>query len=187
MPKRPARQWTRCRTSTSHGKPPSSQPGLTGLVTRTRGTTPEARQVRLMAGRIHLPPRRGCPTDQLRWHWRALKPVENALDQAPSYQERPFLYIAGDFRPAVAKRWVQKYFGGLRPSILAAAPESDVTAPVQPCHLSLTDRIGHATIYLVWKTVPAHHPDEPAIDVLASILGGESRGSRLFRALIDDR
>ena len=98
-----------------------------------------------------------------------------------------FLCIAGDFRPAVVRRWVQKYFGGLPPSISTAAPESNLTAPVQSCHLSLTDRISHATTYLVWKTVPAHHPDEPAIDVLASILGGEARGSRLFRALIDDR
>ena len=40
---------------------------------------------------------------------------------------------------------------------------------------------------VVWPTVPANHPDEAALDVLASILGGESRWNRLFRALTYDR
>ena len=39
----------------------------------------------------------------------------------------------------------------------------------------------------MWPTVPANHPAEPALDVLASVLGGISKGNRLFRALIYDR
>ena len=40
---------------------------------------------------------------------------------------------------------------------------------------------------LVWPTVPAHHPDEAALDVLASVMGGPSKWNRLARALTYDR
>ena len=42
-------------------------------------------------------------------------------------------------------------------------------------------------IELVWTTVPANHPDEPALDVLAAVLGGLAKESRLCRALQYDR
>lgn len=35
--------------------------------------------------------------------------------------------------------------------------------------------------------MPANHPDEAAIDVLAAVLGGDTRWNRLFRALTHDR
>jgi zinc protease len=35
--------------------------------------------------------------------------------------------------------------------------------------------------------VPANHPDEPALDILAAVLGGLPKENRLFRALIYDR
>ncbi len=40
---------------------------------------------------------------------------------------------------------------------------------------------------LVWPTVPAGHPDEPALDVLAAVLGGLDKENRLFRELMYDR
>ncbi len=98
-----------------------------------------------------------------------------------------FLCIAGNFRPALTRRWIQKYFGGLSPADAPAKPTSHISAPIQPCRITLRDRIYLPRVYLVWQTVPAYHPDEPAIDVLSSVLGGWSHGSRLFRALMDDR
>ena len=56
-----------------------------------------------------------------------------------------------------------------------------------PRSITLTDRVSHAHAKLVWPTVPANHPDEAALDVLASILGGSSKWNRLFRALSYDR
>ena len=35
--------------------------------------------------------------------------------------------------------------------------------------------------------MPAGHPDEPALDVLAAVLGGLDKENRLFRALMYDR
>jgi zinc protease len=97
------------------------------------------------------------------------------------------LCLAGDFQPSQAKRWIRKYFGPLSPSTLAERPPVDGSAPVKPRRVTLTDRIGHPRAELVWRTVPAHHPDEAALDVLASVLGGPSRRNRLFAALVDNR
>ena len=98
-----------------------------------------------------------------------------------------FLCVAGDFKPALARRWIKKYFGVLSPCVLATPPMADGTTSIQPCHITLTDRVSHSRAMLIWKTVPAYHPDEPALDVLASVLAGPSKASRLFRALVDDR
>ena len=111
----------------------------------------------------------------------------SAFSQKYYAPDNAFLSVAGDFRPAPTKRWIQKYFGGLSPSTHATVPSSDTTTPIQPRHITLTDRTSHSQVFLVWKTVPAHHPDEPALDVLASILGGPSTENRLRRSLIDDR
>ena len=35
--------------------------------------------------------------------------------------------------------------------------------------------------------MPAGHPDEPALDILAAVLGGLDKENRLFRALMYDR
>jgi zinc protease len=97
-----------------------------------------------------------------------------------------FLCIAGDFKPVLARRWIKKYFGALRPRVLAELTKPVIPASIPSCHLTLTDRVGHPRVMLVWKTVPTYHADEPALDVLASVLAGPSKSTRLFRALIDD-
>jgi zinc protease len=98
-----------------------------------------------------------------------------------------FLCLAGDFRPAQAKRWIRKYFGSLGRSTPVEQPKTNGPALVKPCHMTLTDRIGHDHVEVVWNTVPAHHPDEAPLDVLASVLGGASKWNRLYRVVVDDR
>ncbi len=51
----------------------------------------------------------------------------------------------------------------------------------------LADRASRPRVELVWTTVPANHPDEAALDVLAAVLGGLAKESRLSRALLHDR
>jgi zinc protease len=46
----------------------------------------------------------------------------------------------------------------------------------------IEDDVEERTAYLVWETVPVGHPDEPALDVLASVLSN-GRGTRLDDAL----
>jgi zinc protease len=98
-----------------------------------------------------------------------------------------FLCLAGDFELGQARRWIKKYFGQLRPGPPGAPPRSRVPALTEPRRITLKDRVSHAQAGMIWPTVPANHPDEAALDVLASILGGESRWNRLFRALTYDK
>ena len=97
------------------------------------------------------------------------------------------LCIAGDFEPAQARQWIDKYFGPL--------PRGPVIAPIKPSvprltaakHIQLTDAVSLPRAQLFWPTVAANHPDEPALDVLAAVLGGLAKENRLFRALMYDR
>ena len=98
-----------------------------------------------------------------------------------------FLCLAGDFELGQARRWIKKYFGRLQPGPAAAPLRPKEPALTKPRRIKLKDRVSHAQAGMIWPTVPANHPDEAALDVLASILGGESRGNRLFRALTYDR
>jgi len=99
-----------------------------------------------------------------------------------------FLCIAGDFHPVVARRWIQKYFGPIRRGAKTAPPpRPPVPSLSGPKQIALVDHASHACAHLIWPTVPFGHPDEPALDILASILGGPGNESRLYRQLIFDQ
>ncbi|MFI5459509.1 MAG: M16 family metallopeptidase [Isosphaerales bacterium] len=100
---------------------------------------------------------------------------------------KAILCVAGDFQPAQARLWIEKYFAPV-----ARGPELTPAEPSVPSlsdskHIRMTDAVSLPRAQLIWTTVPANHPDEPALDVLASILGGLPKENRLFRALIYDR
>jgi zinc protease len=98
-----------------------------------------------------------------------------------------FLCVAGDFRPAEVKRWIEKYFGPLRRGADSSRSKPDVPRLTGPKHLTLTDEVSHARAQLVWPTVPAGDRDEEPLDILASVLGGLANENRLFRRLIYDQ
>ncbi len=97
------------------------------------------------------------------------------------------LCVAGDFEPARVRQWIDKYFGPL--------PRGPAVTPMKPSvprlpaakHIQLTDAVSLPRAQLFWPTVPANHPDEPALDVLAAVLGGLPKENRLFRSLMYDR
>jgi zinc protease len=97
------------------------------------------------------------------------------------------LCVAGDFQPNHVKQWIEKYFGSLPRGPEVVAPKPSVPALSAPKHLRMTDAVSLPRAQLIWPTVPAKHPDEPALDVLAAILGSLPKENRLFRALIYDR
>lgn len=99
---------------------------------------------------------------------------------------RACLCLAGDFDPALVREKINALFGAL-PRGMAAEPEP----PTEPDQLS--PRLGRATfavpatrLTLAWKTPPAGHEDQPALDLAAAILG-KGRSARLYRALREDR
>ena len=85
------------------------------------------------------------------------------------------LCVAGDFQPAQAKEWIEKYFGPLPRGPEVKPPKPSVPSLSAEKHVRLTDAVSLPRAQLIWPTVPAGHPDEPALDVLAAILGGLPR------------
>ena len=98
------------------------------------------------------------------------------------------LCVAGDFQPGQAKAVDREV---LRPAAprpgVHAAQAARPTLDRAEAHVRLTDAVSLPRAQFVWPTVPANHPDEPALDVLAAVLGGLPKENRLFRALMYDR
>ena len=97
------------------------------------------------------------------------------------------LCVAGDFQPSQAKQWIEKYFGPLSRGPAVEPPNRNVPSLSAPKQIRSTDAVSLPRAQLIWPTVPATHPDEPALDVLATILGGLPKENRLFRVLMYDR
>ncbi|SFP22941.1 zinc protease [Pseudarcicella hirudinis] len=82
------------------------------------------------------------------------------------------LTIGGDVDVKQTLRWVEKYFGSI-----PKCPS--VTKTIVPAfrlennrYVSYEDNVRFPMLQVVFPTVPAYHPDEKALDVLAEILGG---------------
>ncbi|NOT30781.1 MAG: insulinase family protein, partial [Planctomycetes bacterium] len=95
------------------------------------------------------------------------------------------LALGGDFEPARALALVEHYFGSI-----PAGPPVERPAP-EPARLACTrrvlleDRVQQPQLSLCWPTVPAGHPDEPALECLADVLSA-NKSSLLDRALMID-
>ena len=101
--------------------------------------------------------------------------------------DNAILCVAGDFAPAQVRGWIDRYFGPLPRGPRATPTKPNVPALTAPKPIRLTDAVSLPRAQLVWPTVPAGHADEPALDVLAAVLGGLDKENRLFRALMYDR
>ena len=93
------------------------------------------------------------------------------------------LAIAGDVKTADVRRLVEKYFGPIprgepipapapRPAVLAA-DKRDV----------LEDRVTLPRVEIAWPTVESWNRDEPALRILATVLG-QGKTSRLYQRLV---
>ncbi len=97
------------------------------------------------------------------------------------------LVIAGDIDVAKTKALVEKYFGPIPAGPKVAKLEPWIPKLDAPQHLTMTDKVTLPRASLVWPTVARGDKDEPAIDVLAAILGDLPKDSRLYKALMYDR
>jgi zinc protease len=93
------------------------------------------------------------------------------------------LTITGDFDPAQAKAWVEKYFD----SIPSGPPVPKITATTPPItsekRIKVTDQVELPRIYMGWITPPIFQPGDAESDLLAQILGG-GKSSRLYKKLV---
>jgi len=95
------------------------------------------------------------------------------------------LVVAGDLRPAEARRLIEKWFGDVKPG---AAPEpmtipGAALAGVQK--KTITDRVQLPRLYLAWLTPRHFEPGDAALDMVADILAG-GKNSRLYKRLVYD-
>lgn len=96
--------------------------------------------------------------------------------------ERTFVVISGDFDPAEARRELERLTadavlaGGRDPVVPVDLPQ------LGPRRARGTFAVPTSRIAMAWKIPPLSHPDAPAYDVLAAILG-RGRSARLYRHL----
>nr|WP_295372580.1 pitrilysin family protein [uncultured Sphingosinicella sp.] len=97
------------------------------------------------------------------------------------------LVIAGDFDPAQARKWVEKYFAEIPASTKVDA------APVKAAGLAATKSLYHEDNFaelpqltMVWPTVPALHADYAALEALADLLT-DGKKAPLNAVLIDEK
>jgi zinc protease len=97
------------------------------------------------------------------------------------------LTIAGDFDPAQAKAWVEKYFGEIPRG--GDIPKMEP----QPAELSETKRLFYEDNFarlpqltLTWPSVELYHPDSYALDVLADYLANGKRAP-LYKVLVEEK
>ena len=130
------------------------------------------------------------------YHWLTIGSLDDltaaSMEDIKSFFRRYYtpnnasLAIAGDFNPAEARRFVEKYFGAVKRG-------PDVTLPVvtQPTlsgtiRKGMEDRVSAPQLTMVWHSVPALTVDEAPLDVLAAVLG-QGRNSRLYKSLVYDK
>jgi zinc protease len=96
------------------------------------------------------------------------------------------LAIVGDFDPAQAKQFVEKYFGPLKrgapvPKIAAVTPP--ITAERRAV---IHDQVELPRVYMAWLSPPIFKPGDSDADLASAILGG-GKTSRLYQKLVYDK
>jgi len=97
-----------------------------------------------------------------------------------------FLSIVGDFDPAQAKAWVQKYFADIPAGKPITRPKVEPVVLDAERRLVFEDRVQLPRLYVQWPTVGEKSEDRFALDVLGATLSGP-RTARLTKALVYDK
>ncbi len=93
------------------------------------------------------------------------------------------LTIGGDFDEAQTLAWVNKYFGSLKVGPQVENIAKEPISLTENRYYSFTDNVSLPLLYISYPTVYGMHEDEPALDVLANILGGGPT-SLLYKNLV---
>ena len=96
------------------------------------------------------------------------------------------LVVAGDFDPAEAKRWIEKYFGPIPPGPALARPTRWVPTLAGEKVLEIADRVPQERVYVVFPSAAYYEPGDAEMDLAARIIA-DGISSRLQRALIYDK
>ncbi|HJQ22193.1 MAG TPA: pitrilysin family protein [Gemmatimonadaceae bacterium] len=91
------------------------------------------------------------------------------------------LVIVGDVEPGDAVRHVERLYGDIAPAEPERTPGETERGDPGFRYRELTGDIAQTQLVLAWRTPGTLHPDSPALDMLATVLGS-GRASRLYRA-----
>jgi len=96
------------------------------------------------------------------------------------------LAIVGDFDPAQAKQFVEKYFGPLK----RGAPVPKIAAVTPPISSErravIHDQVELPRVYMAWLTSSIFKPGDADADLASEILGG-GKSSRLYKKLVYEK
>ena len=95
------------------------------------------------------------------------------------------LAVVGDFDPAQAKAWIQKYFNDLPKGQQAQRPTVPLGKLDASKRLVYEDRVQVPRLYIQWPTVGFKNDERYALGMMSAILSGP-RTARLTKALVFD-
>ncbi|WP_049786933.1 M16 family metallopeptidase [Brumicola nitratireducens] len=95
------------------------------------------------------------------------------------------LTIGGAIDKAQTKAWVEKYFATIPRGPEVTKAEKAPAKLAETRFITLEDKVHLPLLQITLPTVYAKHPDEPALDVLADILGG-GKTSLLYKNMVQN-
>jgi zinc protease len=93
------------------------------------------------------------------------------------------LALVGDFDPAQAKAWIERYFGPIPAGAPIERPRPEPVRLREERRVVLEDRVQLPRLYVVWPTPPQYQPGDADLNTLAYVLAS-GRGSRLHQRLV---
>ncbi|MGL5598478.1 MAG: M16 family metallopeptidase [Aeromonas sp.] len=93
------------------------------------------------------------------------------------------LTLGGDFDSKQALAWIEKYFGTIPRGPDVAEPSPEPVSLPATRYVTLQDKVHLPLLYISYPTVALGDPQEPALDMLADVLGG-SASSMLYQSLV---
>ncbi|MQF68830.1 insulinase family protein [SAR202 cluster bacterium AD-804-J14_MRT_500m] len=96
------------------------------------------------------------------------------------------LTIAGDINIDETELLIERYFGSITPGPTLDRVDHMDSPLLGEVHLDMHDKVQLPRLSLVWPTGPMFGPDEPSLDLLASILG-DGKSSRLHQKLVYEK
>jgi zinc protease len=130
------------------------------------------------------------------YHWPVIGSMADlsaaSLDDVVSFYKKWYgpgnavLVITGDFNPAQAKGWVQKYFGEIPGSPTVKRPVVPPAHLDAPKRLTYEDNVAAPQFYIAWPGVGLTSADRAALTVMGSILSGD-RTQGLAKEFVYDR
>ncbi|MGB3727031.1 MAG: pitrilysin family protein [Glaciecola sp.] len=93
------------------------------------------------------------------------------------------LTIGGSIDIAQTKQWIEKYFGPIPKGPEVNPDPKQPGSLAETRYITLEDKVHLPLLQVTYPTVYRDHADEPALDVLASILGG-GKTSLLYKNMV---